>query len=111
MTFKLFSRPAPARWQIAANVLGSCHEQALPAAGPGVQALIASSTDILIADVLETSPRRAVEGARDTVKLKVVRSLLGRPTAGDSLGVYYHLLWKTDEQGGELEPLKFVSTL
>lgn len=82
-------------------------EQTLPAAGPGIQALIASSTDIIIADVLETSPRRAVEGARDTVKLKVVHSLLGRPVAGDTLGVYYHLLWKTDEEGGELEPLKF----
>ena len=75
-------------------------------AGPGIQALVASSTDIIIADVLETSPGKAIEGARDTVKLKVVRTLLGRPAAGDTLSVYYHLLW-SDEKGQVLEPRKF----
>jgi RNA polymerase sigma factor (sigma-70 family) len=81
-------------------------KQSIPIS-PGIQALVAASTDIIIADVLETNPRRAMEGARDTVKLKVIRTLLGRPTAGETLGVYYHLLW-SDEKGEILESPKFV---
>lgn len=76
------------------------------AVDPGVAALAAASTDIVTADVLDTSPRRAIEGARDTVKLKVVRSLLGRLAADDEIGVYYHLLWR-DEAGTVLEPPRF----
>ena len=30
-------------------------------AGPGIQALAAASTDVVIADVLETNPRKAIE--------------------------------------------------
>ena len=74
--------------------------------GPGISALAAASTDIVLADVLETNPRRAIEGARDTVKLRVTRSLLGRLAAGDELGVYYHLLWQ-DEDSTVLESPKF----
>ena len=59
--------------------------------------MAASSTTIFIADVIETSPTKAMEGARDTVKLKVVRTLLGRPAPGDVLGVYYHLLWSDEK--------------
>jgi RNA polymerase sigma factor (sigma-70 family) len=81
-------------------------KQSIPI-GPAIQALVAASTDIIIADVEETNPRRAMEGARDTVKLKVIRSLLGRPTAGETLGVYYHLLW-SDEKGEILESPKFT---
>jgi hypothetical protein len=69
---------------------------------PGIKTLAAISTDIIVADVVETNPTKAEEGARDTVKLKVVRTLLGRPTAGDTIGVYYHLLW-SDEKGEILE--------
>ena len=75
-------------------------------AGPGIQALADASTDIIVADVLETAPRKAAEGARDTVKLKVVRTLLGRAAADDILGVYYHLLW-ADEKRRILEAPKF----
>jgi hypothetical protein len=74
---------------------------------PGIQALASASTDIVIADVVETNPRRAIEGARDTVKLKVIRPLLGRSTAGDTIGVYYHLLW-SDEKRKILESPKFI---
>jgi hypothetical protein len=77
------------------------------AVGPGIQAMASSSNAVLIADVLETNPTKAMEGARDTVKLKVVRTLLGRPAPGDTLGVYYHLLW-SDEKRQVLEPPKFV---
>ena len=72
----------------------------------GIQALATASTDIVIADVVDTNPRRAMEGARDTVKLKVVKTLLGRPAPGETLGVYYHLVW-TDEKAETLERVKF----
>jgi hypothetical protein len=74
---------------------------------PGIQTLASASTDIVIADVVETNPTKAVEGARDTVKLKVIRTLLGRPAAGDTIGVYYHLLW-SDEKREILESPKFI---
>jgi hypothetical protein len=74
---------------------------------PGIQTLVTFSTDVVVADVLETNPSKAMEGARDTVKLKVVRTLLGRPVVGDVLGVYYHLLW-SDEKGEVLESPKFL---
>jgi RNA polymerase sigma factor (sigma-70 family) len=73
---------------------------------PGVSALVAASTDVIVAEVLETSPQKAIEGARDTVKLKVVRPLLGRLNPDDTISVYYHLLWQ-DEAGTVLEPRKF----
>ena len=73
---------------------------------PGIQALATASTDIIIADVVDTNPRKAMEGARDTVKLKVVKTLLGRPAPGETLGVYYHLVW-TDEKAMILERVKF----
>jgi hypothetical protein len=74
---------------------------------PAIQALVAASTDVIIADVVETNPSKAEEGARDTVKLKVVRTLLGRPAIGETLGLYYHLLW-TDEKAEVLEAPKFT---
>jgi hypothetical protein len=77
---------------------------------PGIQALVALSTDIVVADVVETHPRRAIEGARDNVKLKVIRNLLGRAKEGETISVYYHLLWADDkgEAGGNLEAPKFA---
>src|SRR5688572_23080099 len=45
--------------------------------GAGVLGLAAGSTDVVVADVLETHPRKAIEGARDTTRLKVVDSLMG----------------------------------
>jgi hypothetical protein len=77
---------------------------------PGIQALATASTDIIIADVMDTDPRKAMEGARDTVKLKVVKTLLGLREPGDTVGVYYHLLW-TDEKETTLEKVKFEKGL
>jgi hypothetical protein len=74
--------------------------------GPGIQALAAASTDVVVVEVLKTSPQRAMEGARDTVRLKVVRTLLGSTAADDTLDVYYHLLW-ADPQAHILEPKRF----
>jgi hypothetical protein len=74
--------------------------------GAGVLGLAAGSTDVIVADVVETAPRRAIEGARDTVKLNVVDVLMGRPIAGETLGLYYHLLW-AGTQPMTLEPPKF----
>ena len=73
---------------------------------PAIQALATASTDIIIADVVDTNPTKAEEGARDTVKLKVVKTLLGQPVPGETLGVYYHLLW-VDEKAETLERVKF----
>jgi hypothetical protein len=77
---------------------------------PGIQALAAASTDIIVADVVDTNPRKAEEGARDTVKLKVVRTMLGLSVPGDTLGVYYHLSW-ADEKAETLELPKFEKGL
>ena len=41
--------------------------------GAGIQGLASNSTDIIVADVLETHPRKALEGASDNLKIKVVR--------------------------------------
>lgn len=73
---------------------------------PGIQALATASTDIIIADVVDTNPTKAPEGARDTVKLKVVKTLLGQPAPGETLSVYYHLSW-VDEKAYTLERVKF----
>src|SRR6516225_3584318 len=62
----------------------------------GIQDLVAASTDVLVADVEDTNPSKAMEGARDTVKLKVVRTLLGLSAPDDTISVYYHLLWTDD---------------
>ena len=74
--------------------------------GAGVLGLAAGSTDVVVADVLETNPSKAIEGARDTTRLKVVDVLMGRPAVGETLDLYYHLLW-TDERSMTLEPPKF----
>lgn len=74
---------------------------------PAVQALVAHSTDIIVAEVLSTNPRKALEGARDTVQLKVRQRLKGRLSKGQKIGVYYHLLW-VDTTTWKLEPKKFV---
>lgn len=75
---------------------------------PAVQALVAHSTDVIVAEVLSTNPRKALEGARDTVQLKVRQSLKGRLSKGQKIGVYYHLLW-VDTATWKLEPKKFVT--
>ncbi len=73
--------------------------------GAGLQGLASGSTAVVVADVLETNPCKAIEGARDNVKLKVVRVLMGRPVPGDTLDLYYHLLWVDNFK--TLEPPKF----
>jgi hypothetical protein len=77
---------------------------------PGIQALASASTDIIVADVVETNPHKAMEGARDTVKLKVVRTMLGLADPGETIGVYYHLSW-VDEKMETLERPKFEKGL
>src|SRR5437879_1848040 len=64
-----------------------------PQFSPGVQALVAASTDVIIADVADTNPHKAMEGARDTVQLKVARRLLASLAGGEMVSVYYHLHW------------------
>jgi hypothetical protein len=73
---------------------------------PGLKATAESSTDIIVAEVLDTNPRKAIEGARDTVQLKVVRTLKGPLEPGQQIGVYYHLLW-VDTEKWILENPKF----
>lgn len=77
---------------------------------PGIQALAAASTDIIVADVVDTNPTKAIEGARDTVKLKVVETLLSLSAPDDTISVYYHLLW-TDDKATTLERPKFEKGL
>ncbi len=73
---------------------------------PGLKATADSSTDIIVAEVLDTNPHKAIEGARDTVQLKVVRTLKGPLEPGQQIGVYYHLLW-VDTEKWILEKPKF----
>src|SRR6185437_7937384 len=73
---------------------------------PGLKAVADSSTDIAVAEVLDSKPRKAIEGARDTAQLKVIRTLKGPLQPGDEIGVYYHLLW-VDAEKGDLEKPKF----
>jgi hypothetical protein len=56
---------------------------------PGLKAVADSSTDIVVAEVLDTKPRKAIEGARDSAQLKVLRALKGPLGPGDEVGVYY----------------------
>ena len=65
---------------------------------PGLKATADSSTDIIVAEVLDTNPSKSMEGARDTVELKVVRTLKGPLEPGQQVGVYYHLLWVDTEK-------------
>lgn len=73
---------------------------------PGLKAVADASTDIVVAEVLDTKPRKAKEGARDTAQLKVIRALKGPLGPGDEVGVYYHLLW-VDTEKWVLEAPKF----
>lgn len=73
---------------------------------PGLKAIADSSTDIAVAEVLDSNPRKAIEGARDTAQFKVIRTLKGPLQAGDEIGVYYHLLWVNAEKS-DLEKPKF----
>jgi hypothetical protein len=72
----------------------------------GSKAVADSSTDIAVMEVLDSKPRKAIEGARDTAKFKVVRVLKGPLQPGDEIDVYYHLLW-ADPEKGVLEKPKF----
>lgn len=58
---------------------------------PGINFLINSSSDIIIAKTISLNPRLALGGMRDTAKIKVVRSLKGSLKTGDTIGIYYHL--------------------
>jgi hypothetical protein len=73
---------------------------------PGLKAVADSSTDIVVAEVLDTKPSKAIEGARDTAKLKVIRTLKGPLQPGEEIGAYYHLLW-IDTEKWVLEKPKF----
>ena len=73
---------------------------------PGLKAVADSSTDIAVLEVLDSKPRKAIEGARDTAQFKVVRTLKGPLQPGDKIGVYYHLLW-IDTEKWVLEKPKF----
>ncbi|HEV3083219.1 MAG TPA: hypothetical protein VGY66_25765, partial [Gemmataceae bacterium] len=73
---------------------------------PGLKAVADASTDIVVAEVLDTKPRKAIEGARDTAQLKAIRALKGPLRTGDEVGVYYHLLW-VDTEKWVLEKPKF----
>lgn len=88
--FTLFAVSAPARG----------------VANPGLKAVADSSTDIAVVEVLDTNPRKAIEGARDTAQFKVVRTLKGPLQPGEEIKVYYHLLW-VDPDKGVLEKPKF----
>jgi hypothetical protein len=98
--------------KVIAFVLGSVVPFAVghPAHGgelnPGLKAVADASTDIVVAEVLDTKPSKAIEGARDTARLKVVRALKGPLGPGDEVGVYYHLLW-ADTDKWVLEQPKF----
>jgi hypothetical protein len=73
---------------------------------PGLKAVADSSTDIAVAEVLDSKPSRAKEGARDRAKFKIIRTLKGPLQPGDEIGVYYHLLW-VDAEKSTLEKAKF----
>jgi hypothetical protein len=73
---------------------------------PGLKAIADSSTDIVVAEVLDSKPSKAPEGARDTARFKVIRTLKGPLQPGDEIGVYYHLLW-VDTEKWLLEKPKF----
>jgi hypothetical protein len=73
---------------------------------PGLKAVADSSTDIAVVEVLDSKPSKAIEGARDTAKFKVIRTLKGPLQPGDEIGVYYHLFW-VDAEKRVLEKPKF----
>src|SRR5258708_32804206 len=73
---------------------------------PGLKAVADASTDIVVAEVLDTKPCKAIEGARDTAKVKVIRTLKGPLKPDEEIGVYYHLLW-IDTKNWVLEKPKF----
>jgi hypothetical protein len=73
---------------------------------PGIKAVADSSSDIVVVEVLESKPSKAIEGARDTAQMKVIRTLKGPLQPGDKIGVYYHLLW-VDTDKWILEKPKF----
>lgn len=68
---------------------------------PVLSALVDNSTNIVIADVLSTNPRDAIEGARDTAEFRVVSSLKGDYPVDKVIPLYYHLIY---DQGQENKP-------
>ena len=73
---------------------------------PALRKLVDESNEVFIANVLKTSPRKAVEGARDTVVLEVKECLKGDLKKKQKVEIYYHLLWK-DTTKWILEDKKF----
>jgi hypothetical protein len=73
---------------------------------PGLSSIANTASDIVVAEILDTNPSKAMEGARDTAKFKVVRTLKGPLKPDDEADVYYHLLW-TNTEKWILEPPKF----
>ena len=73
---------------------------------PALKTLVDVSGEVFVARVLETSPIKAIEGARDTVVLQVEDSLKGDLKKGQKIEIYYHLLWK-DTTKWILEDEKF----
>jgi len=73
---------------------------------PALRKLVDESNEVFIANVLKTSPRKAIEGARDTVVLEVKECLKGDLKKKQKVEIYYHLLWK-DTTKWILEDKKF----
>ena len=57
--------------------------------------------------MLKTSPRKAIEGARDTVVLEVKQCIKGKLKKKEIIKIYYHLLWEDTEEW-ILEDPKFL---
>lgn len=60
---------------------------------PALKSLVDESDEVFVAKVLKTSPRNAIEGARDTVVVEVEQCLKGNLKKEQKVGIYYHLLW------------------
>ena len=73
---------------------------------PGLKTLVGASSDIAVVEVVNTKPRKAIEGARDTVELRVLRTIKGGLTVEQAIEVYYRLLW-ADTDKRVLETPKF----
>jgi hypothetical protein len=73
---------------------------------PALKGLVDESDEVFVAKVLKTSPRKAIEGARDTVVLEVKECLKGNLKKKQKVEIYYHLLWK-DATKWVLEDRKF----
>jgi len=63
---------------------------------PGLKAVADASTDIVVAEVIDTKPRKAIEEARDTAQLKVIRSLKGPGLPSEQWQIVQRLVQRVD---------------